>query len=312
MEMCELGRTGEKIPVIGMGTWKLEKTSEGIESLKYGIDAGMRFIDTAEMYGNEEVVGQAIKGIDGVFVATKVSPDHFHYDDVLKSCDASLKKLGVKQIDLYQLHWPNTGVDIKETMSAMEKLADEGKIRYIGVSNFSIDEMIEAQEAMKRYDIVSNQLEYSIITREIESGLLKFCNDVGATVIAYSPLARAKLLDKRYEGLLSVLDSIGKQQNKTALQVALNWVISHRGVVAIPKALKKRHILENAGAAEFSLSRRDLGMIAEALKQYPEVRPIAGNLKPLIKKTSSLWSKVIRYREAMRGTFSRRKRKGEE
>ena len=169
----------------------------------------MRFVDTAEMYGTEETVGKAIKGMEDVFVATKVSPDHFHYSDVLKACDASLKRLGIKQIDLYQLHWPNTNIEIKETMEAMEKLVDNGKIRYIGVSNFSIDEMTEAEESMKRYEIASNQVEYSIISRDIEDGLLEFCNEVKATVISYSPFASGRLFGNRYKGLLSTLDRIG-------------------------------------------------------------------------------------------------------
>ncbi len=303
MEMRELGKTGEKIPTVGIGTWKISHGKAAVESIKAGIEAGMRFIDTAEMYGTEETVGAAITGLHDVFIATKVSPDHFHYDAVIRSCNSSLKKLGRKQIDLYQLHWPNTGIPIGETMRAMEKLVDDGKIRYIGVSNFSVDEMTEAQESMKKYEIVSNQVEYSLITRGIENGLMDFCNDVGATTIAYSPFGSGKLFGKQYSGLLSVLGSIGAKYNKTATQVALNWVISHNGVVAIPKAGSKEHMCENSEATSFSISEDDIKSIRGVLHKYPENRPIAGSLSPVIKRTSSLWGKVVRYREAMRGSF---------
>ncbi len=303
MEMRELGKTGEKIPAIGIGTWKIGRGDAAVESIRAGIEAGMRLIDTAEMYGTEETVGAAVKGTHDVFIATKVSPDHFHYDAVIKSCNSSLKKLGIRQIDLYQLHWPNTSIPIGETMKAMEKLVDDGKIRYIGVSNFSIDEMTEAQESMKKYEIVSNQVEYSIITRAIENGLMDFCNNVGATTIAYSPFGSGRLFDKQYSGLLSVLCGIGTRYNKTATQVALNWVLSHDGVVAIPKAGNKEHMRENAEATSFNIDEKDIKSIREALQRYPESRPIAGSLSPIMKRTSSLWGKVVRYREAIRGLF---------
>ena len=301
MDTRELGKTGEKVPVIGLGTWKISRGDEGVESVTAGMEAGMRFVDTAEMYGNEDMVGLAIKGQRDIFLATKVSPDHFHYEDVIRACNASLKRLGRKQIDLYQLHWPNTGIPIAETMKAMEKLVDDGKIRYIGVSNFSIDEMAEAQESMKRYEIVSNQVEYSIITRGIEDGLLEFCNDVGATVIAYSPFGSGKLFERKYAGLLSLLDHIGITYSKMASQVALNWVISHKGVVAIPKAGSRDHIKENAEAASFSISSNDLIRIRDALADYPGNRPIVGSLSPIMKRTSSFWGRVMRYRETVRG-----------
>src|SRR6266849_4545742 len=132
MEYRELGKTGEKVPIIGMGTWAMgnrtsrDERANELEALRRGVDLGMSLIDTAEMYGygkSERLVAEAIRdGREEVFVATKVSPDHFHYDDMLKSCEASLQRLSVKSIDLYQLHWPNPRIPIKETMRAMEQL----------------------------------------------------------------------------------------------------------------------------------------------------------------------------------------------
>ena len=154
-----LGKTGVKISEIGLGTWKYQSNSE---PLRVGISQGATHIDTAEMYGTEEIVGEAIEGLrNDVFLATKVSPSHLHYDDVLRAAEGSLKRLGVKTIDLYQIHWPNSRVPIKETMHAMEELVKQDKIRFIGVSNFSVREMKEAQEAMASQEIVSNLVEYN-------------------------------------------------------------------------------------------------------------------------------------------------------
>ena len=171
MRSTELGRTNEKIPVIGLGTWKYgADEKKEVEALEVGIDAGAKFIDTAELYGSEGIVGKAVKGRDDVFIASKVFSSHLKYDEVLAACDASLKRLGIKTIDLYQLHFPNHSVPISETMSAMELLVKQGKIRYIGVSNFSINELEEARAVMKSNEIVSDQVEFSILARDAEKG----------------------------------------------------------------------------------------------------------------------------------------------
>lgn len=198
MESIELGKSGVKLPVLGMGTWKLGADYAGsVQVLKRGIELGIHFVDTAELYGNEVIVGEAIKG-SGVFLATKVSPGHFKEKDVLAACDESLKRLGTKHIDLYQLHWPNHNVPIKETMRAMERLVDEGKIRHIGVSNFSVAEFEEARAAMHRHEIVSNQIEYSVIVREVGDAFMEFAKRNKVAVIAYSPFGHGALYDERY------------------------------------------------------------------------------------------------------------------
>ena len=136
MELKPLGNTDVMVPEIGLGTWNY---SGGVEPLRRGIEMGAFLIDTAEGYSTEGVVGRAIKGIrDRVFVATKVSGRHLRYDEVLKAAEGSLRLLDIDYIDLYQVHWPNSSVPIKETMRAMEKLADSGQVKYIGVSNFSV------------------------------------------------------------------------------------------------------------------------------------------------------------------------------
>jgi len=275
IEYKELGKTGEKIPALGLGTWGIGGFSFpdysydqlAIEVIRFAVEIGMNFIDTAEMYGSghsEELIGEAIKGIrDKVFIATKVLPTNFRYEDVIKACERSLKRLKTSYIDLYQLHWPNTSIPIRETMKAMERLVDEGKIRYIGISNFSVEETVEAMNSLSKYEIVSNQVEYSLLVRDIERDLLPFCNKNKITVIAYSPLARGELLKGKYYDFLL---KIGKKYGKTPAQVALNWLIIQENVVAIPKALSKEKILENMGAYGWKLNEEDLKKIDEFFK----------------------------------------------
>ena len=282
MDRIELGNTGEKLSEIGLGTWMLGSDEpREIEALRTGLDSGINFIDTAEMYGTEHVVGKAIAGRNDVFVATKVSPTHFHYDDVLKACAASLRKLDVKAIDLYQLHWPNRNVPIEETMRAMEKLVEDGKIRYIGVSNFSVDEMKAAQDALKKNAIVSNQVEYSMVVREVESDLLAYCKKQRISIIAYSPLVHGRLFDQKYASLARFLSQIGVKHDKTAVQVAINWLVCKGGVIPIPKASSKAHVAELAGSVGWRLSGGDISKLDSFLSRYSR-RPAARIIKPVL------------------------------
>lgn len=287
----KLGRTREKLPVIGLGTWKISIDSEnGLEALKKGISLGARFVDTAEMYANEELIGKAIHKAN-VFVATKVSPHHFHYNDVIKSCSASIKKLDVKSIDLYQLHWQNKRIPIKETMKAMEYLVDSGKIRYIGVSNFSVDEMIEAQQSMKRYEIVSNQVEYNPFARDVENGLVQFCDKEHITLIAYSPFARGHIF-KDYKGTYDILSEIADSYNGSIAQIVLNYLVSKwDSVVVIPKAGDIRHVKENVSAIDFKIKKRDIEKIDLIGKGIN--KPLVGKvMRELLKKTG-IWARIM-------------------
>jgi diketogulonate reductase-like aldo/keto reductase len=259
MEKRELGRTKEKIPVIGLGTWEMgdaQKKGQALEiqAIRKGIELGMTMIDTAEMYGYgnaEKLVGEAVKGMrDEVFIATKVSPQHFGYEDILTSCENSIRRLGVEHIDLYQLHWPSNKVPIRETMKAMEELVSRGKIRYIGISNFSIAQTLKAREALPRSEIVSNQVRYSLTHRSIESELLPFCEREKLTVIAYSPLDTGKLPSRVPQTLLA-------KYGMTPAQLILNWVTYRDAVVAIPKASKVEHVEKNAASVDTRVSGED-------------------------------------------------------
>lgn len=256
MNQKVLGKTGTKISEIGLGTWAYK---DGIEPLKLGVSLGAYHIDTAEMYHTEEIVGKAIHDLrTHVFIATKVSPEHLHHDDVIKAAQSSLHRLGIKTIDLYQIHWPNPRIPIKETMHAMEELVKLGKVRYIGVSNFSVEELKEAQAALPSQEVVSNQVEYNIHNRSIESELIPYCKSQKITVIAYSPLTRGQAAHKKND----LLDEIASKYGKTRAQVVLNFLTREENVVAIPKSDDSRHIRENCGASGWRLSEPDTKLIA--------------------------------------------------
>jgi len=265
MELKRLGNTGVMVPEIGLGVWKYRG---GVEPLRRGIELGAFLIDTAEMYRTEDVVGQAVKGIrDRVFIATKVSGSHLRHDEVLRAAEASLRQLRTDSIDLYQVHWPNSRVPIKETMRAMETLVDRGLVKYIGVSNFSVSDLREAQAAMSKYPIVSNQVLYNLNSRDIEQDLLPYCQQPNVTVIAYTPLDDGRLATTsrfRHRRGMQVLEQIATEVHKTLAQVALNWCTSRPRVIAIPKSDSVARTEENCRASDWRLSQAQVRLLNEA------------------------------------------------
>jgi diketogulonate reductase-like aldo/keto reductase len=263
MKFRELGTTGFLIPSVGLGTWRYQG---GVEPLRAGLALGATFIDTAEAYGTEEVVGEAIQGRRrDVFLASKVSPRHFRYADVLTAASASLKRLKTDYLDLYQLHWPNYTVPLEETMRAMETLLDRGMVRFVGVSNFMLADLQKAQKALRRHPIVSNQVRYNLIDRSIEGDLLKYCQASGITVIAHSPLA-SSFPALRSNDPDDVLGKTAKKNFRSAAAIALNWCLSQPGVVPIPKANSLAHVEENCAASDFQLSEQELQALSTKIK----------------------------------------------
>ncbi|MBI3840530.1 MAG: aldo/keto reductase [Thaumarchaeota archaeon] len=252
MEYRRLGRTGEKVSTIGMGTWRIgvydspEEKRQQVNALRRGVELGINLIDTAEMYANgrsEEIVGEAVKDIrKQVFIATKVSPENLHHDSLLSSCKGSLHRLGTSYIDLYQVHWPNSRILIQETMDAMEELVREGKVRYIGVSNFSVAQTNAAREALSSNELASNQVEYSLANRSVEADILPYCEKEKISLIAYTPLARGRVPSSMFPAGLAV------KYNMTPAQLMLNWVTQSEAVLAIPKAARIDHMEENASS----------------------------------------------------------------
>lgn len=265
MELKPLGNTGVMVPEIGLGVWRY---SAGVEPLRRGIELGAFLIDTAEIYGTEDMVGQAVQGIrDRVFIATKVSADHLRYDDVLRAAEASLRRLGTNYIDLYQIHLPNSYIPIQETMRAMEALVDAGLVKYIGVSNFSTSQLREAQAAMRKYPIVSNQVLYNLNRRYIESDLLPYCQQQQVTVIAYTPLDDGRLATRWQfppSRGMQALEQVATYAQKTFAQVALNWCTSRPNIIAIPKSSSPARVAENCQASGWRLSQEQIRFLDAA------------------------------------------------
>jgi len=304
MDYVTLGRDGPKVSVIGLGMWQAGGKAWGNDvrdadcrkAMERAVEIGTNLVDTAEAYGDghsEKVVGDAIRriGRDQVVIATKVGGWHLHADDLKKACAGSLKRLGVRSIDLYQIHWPDpwSQVPLRETMKALESLQRAGKIRHIGVSNFAVRDLEEARSHLSRTDIVSNQVRYNMLQREIESEVLPYCKREGIGVLAWSPLGKAVLTGKyhatkrpkdlvrkeedlfkpvnlkRSAPLVAALRKIAKARGKTPAQVALAWLRRNRNVVPIPGAKRPDQAEENAGAAGWSLSAQELRTLGRIL-----------------------------------------------
>jgi diketogulonate reductase-like aldo/keto reductase len=235
--------------------------SEKIAALKKGLELGINLIDTAEIYQTEDIVAEAIEGHrrDDLFIATKVSGNNLRYNDVLKAAENSLKRLECSYIDLYQIHWPNSRVPVEETMKAMEKLVECGKVRYIGVSNFSLEQMRKAEEALSKNKLASNQVEYNLMVRGIEKDLLPYCEQKGIAVLPYRPIAQGALANPN-ERLKTVMDEISqKHGGKTPAQIALNWLMTKSNVIfPIPRASRPERVIEGVGSVGWSLDAEDM------------------------------------------------------
>ncbi|MHA1341004.1 MAG: aldo/keto reductase [Promethearchaeota archaeon] len=271
MRQIELGKTGEKISIIGIGTWGIKRFKSKefyqnwIDSIRYSIDLGMNMIDTAEIYGNgqsEKIVGQAIKiyDRDDLFIATKVFPHHYGYKGVKAAVNRSLTKLNLKYIDLIQLHWPNPLMRYKRTVKALEELVDEGKVRYIGVSNFGPKLCEKFRSILKKNELVSNQVQISVAHQRQIKRLHDYAIKNGITLIAWSPFGHRgfKKLPKKLE---SSINEIAQKRNLNKYQVMLSWLTSQERVQAIPKSTNKEHIKANVQTADIILTQDEINKI---------------------------------------------------
>ena len=264
MDTKPLGKSGVEIPEIGYGTWNYKGDPATIQR---ALELGASLIDTAESYGTEENVGKAVRGNrDAYFLATKVSPCHFRHQDVLNAADKSMKRLGIDVIDLYQLHWPSSSIPIAETMGAMDQLVRDGKVRFVGVSNFSVEQLREAEQALGPGRVVSDQIKYSLFDHEFADEVIPYCQETGIAVLAYSSLETGKFESelKRRPQLVEVLDTICAQAAKTAAQVLLNWVLHPPNVVTIPMTNRVERVDENCAAAGWRLTDEQYEALAEA------------------------------------------------
>lgn len=261
------------IPVIGLGTWTIgggneadtTYDSEDISAMKTAIKLGITHIDTAEAYAqghSEELVGMAIGGLDrkSLFITSKVSPEHLSYDELLASAKGSLQRLNTDYIDLYLIHAPNPDIPIQETMRAMDSLAEQKLIRCMGVSNFSVEQIKGAQKYTKN-KIVANQIEYNLLVRDkgrvtenMESKIIPYCQENNILIIAWRPLAKGELAKPGFK----ILDELAEKYNRTQSQIAINWLISKKGIVTITKSTKVEHLKENLGAIGWQLKQEDV------------------------------------------------------
>jgi len=260
----------QNLPVIGQGTWYMgenlaQRTGE-IAALQAGLECGLTLIDTAEMYadgGAEEVVGQALLGRrDKALLVSKVYPWNAGEVDAIEACERSLRRLQTDYLDLYLLHWRGN-VPLEETLRAMERLQQQGKIRHWGVSNFDTDDMAELWDEPEGNQCATNQVLYHLASRGIEFDLLPACQQREMPVMAYCPLAQAgRLRDSLFTD--SLLTQIALQKGISVAQLLLAWVIRQPGVIAIPKASSVVHVQENAAALEVELTNEDLQLIDRA------------------------------------------------
>lgn len=302
MEKIQLGKTDLKVSHIGLGTlafghkWKgIQNKEEIFDCLNYALDNGINLLDTAEEYSGgrtEEYIGEVLKergDREDIVIVTKVSQHHLSYKDVLKSANHSLEKLQTDYLDVYLVHWPNTYSPISETMKAMDELLAEGKIKYVGVSNFPNSLVKEANDQLQNGEIIVNELEYNLIKRNIEKEIIPFLRQQKIAMITYYPLMSGYLTtnyDENYEfpdndfrkhwelyrhkenfertkELFSSLREIAKNHEVTPAEVAINWLLKDDDIIPIPGAKKKSHIESNIHATEWRLSKDEVAQLSK-------------------------------------------------
>jgi diketogulonate reductase-like aldo/keto reductase len=267
---------GFEISVLGFGTWlmggRMEKEnnyddSRDLEVIQKTIELGGYRFDTAEMYADgysEEVLGKALKGYERekLFVTSKVSPTNLKYDDVIFACKKSLARLQMDYLDLYLIHMPNPEIDITETMRAFDDLKEKGLIKNIGVCNFNVERLREAQSKTKN-KIVLNQVHYNLIFREPElRGVIEYCQNNDIFIEAWRPVQYGSLAKKG----ITIVDELGKKYHKTPGQIALNWLISQKNVITLTKTSSLKHLEENLGAVDWIMENEDIELLR---KDYP-------------------------------------------
>ncbi|MDQ4129145.1 MAG: aldo/keto reductase [Actinomycetota bacterium] len=245
---------GEKVPSLGLGTYRL--TGEACaRAVERALSMGYRHVDTAQMYGNEAEVGRGVEssGVDRgeVFLTTKVWPDDFAYERVIRKVRESLKKLGTDYVDLLLMHWPSERVPLEETLGAMRELQEAGSTLHVGVSNFSPSLV---QEASRYAEIFCNQVEYH--PYKDQSALLKQARETDYLLTAYRPLSRGSVEDD------ATLREIGEAHGKSAAQVTLRWLIQQEKVSAIPKATGEDHLMANLDVFDFELSAEEMDRVS--------------------------------------------------
>jgi diketogulonate reductase-like aldo/keto reductase len=267
--------SGEEVPVLGQGTWGFGEQPENrvneIEALRFGIEIGMTLIDTAEMYGDgaaEEVVGEAIAGRrENLFIVDKVLPQHATRKGTVAACETSLRRLGTDRIDLYLLHWRG-GVPLAGTLAGFDDLLRAGKIRYWGVSNFDVPDMVEVAGLPGGSAVATDQVLYNLMRRGIEYDLMPWCEQRNIPIMAYSPLEQGRLMGD------PEIRRIAAEHSTTPSQVALAWVLRKERVIAIPKASTPAHVKQNRVALDIHLTPDQLAALDRAFPPPDRKMPL--------------------------------------
>ena len=270
MHFRRFGPTGRDVSIIGQGTWELDPNRRelAVAALRRGLEEGMTHIDTAEMYGDAELlIADAISGRrDEVFLVSKVLPQNASTAGVIEACERSLSRLRTDRLDCYLLHWRGR-IPLRETVAGFEQLVRSGKILAWGVSNFDVSDLDDALHVAGPGRIACNQVLYNLEERAIEHEVVPWCKRHGAAVVAYSPLGHGSFPDERSPGG-RVLAAIAEDHDATPRQVALAF-LAHRAFV-IPKASTPEHAAENAAAGDLKLSDDELARIDAAFPRGPK------------------------------------------
>jgi diketogulonate reductase-like aldo/keto reductase len=274
MKAKQFGRTGQNVSVIGQGTWYIDRGDRkaAISALRRGIELGMTHIDTAEMYGDAElVIADAITGKrDELYLVSKVLPSNASRKGTIAACERSLKRLKTDRLDCYLLHWRGS-YPLTETVAAFEELVRGGKIRSWGVSNFDVDDLDEILAVAGEGKIACNQVLYHLKERAIEHAVIPWCEGHGVAVVAYSPFGHNDFpLAKTKTG--EVLQKIAVAHQATPRQVALSFLAREAAVFPIPKAASADHAVENAAAGDLVLSAAEIAALDAAFPRDAKPR----------------------------------------
>lgn len=245
-------KTGDEIPVIAYGTWDIAEENVG-EKVEIALKAGYNHIDTAEGYHNEAGIGEVLKDYnrDELFITSKVLPSNLNYESVIKACKRSLEKLGTDYLDLYLIHWPNPAISLRETLQAMKYLVDQGLVKNIGVSNFSVYQLKVALK-ITQVPITVNQVEFHPWLYQKE--LLEVCDQNDVVLEASAPLARTEVLSDQ------TIVELAEKYDKSPAQIVLKWELQ-KGIVPLPKSKSESHIKENLELFDWELKAEDMAAI---------------------------------------------------
>jgi diketogulonate reductase-like aldo/keto reductase len=270
----KFGRNGPKVSVIGQGTWYLDRGNRklAVAALRRGIELGMTHIDTAEMYGDAElVIAEAIEGRrDDLFLVSKVLPSNASRRGTIAACERSLKRLKTDRLDCYLLHWRGS-YPLQDTVAAFDELKRAGKISAWGVSNFDTDDLDEMLEVAGEGSIACNQVLYHLQERAIEHAVIPWCEAHGVAVVAYSPFGHHDFPSADSDGG-RVLQKIAEAHQATRRQIALGFLTRETTVFAIPKASSAEHAAENAAAGDLVLERDEIAALDKAFARGTKPR----------------------------------------